>query len=265
MSSNTDNETPRTGSAEPVEQTDYTAKANEYFEKAQNYFFSTFTPEKINCIKDKTIEFANPCEDFYEPNHRYKGQRMDRFGYLSHKITEWKAENVLEKPVLMRAPVVLFATFVTFRCIISLFNPFIVSRGVFNKIVFPSTVFFGSSLFFTPEVINPYYTFYWMKYRTGIEHKQYSSYSDRVMCGLRSAKKSLKIHAYDLYDHLSTPSPQAIKEEIIEAVEEKQEVVKEIVLTGKELLEKMSEILKEKIEKTTAGKKEKEGGDSVTE
>ena len=116
MSSNTDNKPQDAGSEAQAGDNGFQEKASEYFEKAQNYFFSTFTPERMSCVAEKTLEFANPCEDFYEPNHRYKGQRMDRFGYLSHKITEWKSENILEKPVLMRAPVVLFFTFASFRC-----------------------------------------------------------------------------------------------------------------------------------------------------
>lgn len=60
--------------------------------------------------------FFDPFENHFVYNREYKGKQMDYFGYLAHRITEWKEEKIFPYSLELRAPAVLVSTMLTFRC-----------------------------------------------------------------------------------------------------------------------------------------------------
>lgn len=65
---------------------------------------------------DGTIDFFNPRLSYYKMGYFYKGREMDRFGYMSNNLTEWKRDNIFVHPLKFRAPIVLLITAFGFRC-----------------------------------------------------------------------------------------------------------------------------------------------------
>lgn len=81
---------------------------NNYYTQFKKYFEDNVNKEYLNYLKI----FLNPYQSFVV----YNNTKMDMFGYLSFRLTEYKEQNVFKYPLTLRAFMVLIPVLISFKC-----------------------------------------------------------------------------------------------------------------------------------------------------
>lgn len=79
---------------------------------------------EVSGFLDEVCTLFNPTLNHYNISRSFNGREMDYFGYLAHSMTQWKEEQIFNRPLEMRAPsVVLFTAFIAWGKPLSIFKP----------------------------------------------------------------------------------------------------------------------------------------------
>ena len=62
----------------------------------------------------ESINMLNPFFNHFALTQQVDGQTKDYFGYLATSVTQWKQDNVFNKPLVFRAPAVAALTALSF-------------------------------------------------------------------------------------------------------------------------------------------------------